>query len=81
LANIQARDQQAHSDKELSHIKAYNCQAKIVELKNELVQESLNQVEHDATTGEIWKLDIQMKRNEMQPHCHMPKDFVSDLEH
>jgi hypothetical protein len=47
------------ADMELYQIKAYQCGAKIVELKNRLVQVSLNQVERDAITGEIQKL----KRN------------------
>jgi hypothetical protein len=38
-------------------------------------------VECDATTGEIPKLDEKMKRNKMQSHCRMPKDFASDLEY
>jgi hypothetical protein len=68
-------------DMELSRIIAYECQAKIVELKNQLIQESLNQVGHDATTGDIQKLDAQMKRYKTQSHCHMPKDFAGDLEY
>ena len=69
------------ADKELSRIKAYRCQAKIVELKNQLVQDALNQVERNAITGEIRKLDAQMKRNETQSHCCMPNNFASELEY
>ena len=56
------------ADKELSRIKAYHCRAKILELKNRLIQESLNQNQRDATAGEIRKLDAQMKRNETKSH-------------
>lgn len=69
------------ADKELSRIKAYHCRAKVVELKNRLVQESLNQVERDAITGEIRKFDTQMKRNETQSQCRMPNNFASQLEY
>jgi hypothetical protein len=69
------------ADKELSRIKAYHCQTKIVELKNRLALESLNQAERDAITGEIRKLDAQMKRNETQSYCRMPNDFASELEY
>ena len=56
------------ADKELSRIKAYHCRAKILELKNRLIQESLNQNQRDAIAGEIRKLDAQMKRNETKSH-------------
>lgn len=69
------------ADKELSRIKAYHCRAKIAELRNRLIQESLNQEERDAISGEIRKLGGQMKRNETQSHCRMPKDFAGDLEY
>jgi hypothetical protein len=69
------------ADKELSRIKAYHCRTKIVELKNRLALESLNQAERDAITGEIRKLDAQMKRNETQSYCRMPNDFASELEY
>ena len=69
------------ADKELSRIKAYHCRDKVVELKNRLVQESLNQEERDAITGEIQKFDTQMKRNEMQSQCRMPNNFASQLEY
>ena len=65
------------ADKELSRIKAYHCRAKVVELKNRLVQESLNQEERDAITGEIRKFDTQIKRNETQSQCRMPNNFAS----
>ncbi len=70
------------ADKELSRIKAYHCRAKITELNIRLSQGSLNQMERDAMTEqEIWKLDTQMKRNETQSHCRMPKYFASKLEY
>ena len=69
------------ADKELSRIKAYLCRAKVVELKNRLVQESLNQEERDAITGEIRKFDTQMKRIETQSQCCMPNNFASHLEY
>ena len=69
------------AEKELSRIKAYHCRAKVVELKNRLVQESLNQEERDAITGEIRKFDTQMKRNETQSQCRMPNNFASQLEY
>jgi hypothetical protein len=69
------------ADKELSRIKSYHCRAKIVQLKNQLAHESMNQDERDATTGEIRKLDAQMKRNETQSHCRMPKEFATELEY
>ena len=69
------------ADKELSRIKAYHCRAKVVELKNRLVQESLNQEERDAITGKIRKFDTQMKRNETQSQCCMPNNFASELEY
>ena len=67
------------ADKELSRIKAYHCRDKVVELKNRLVQESLNQEERDAIaiTGEIRKFDTQIKRNETQSQCRMPNNFTS----
>lgn len=68
------------AEKELSRIKAHHCRAKIVELKNRLIQDSMNQLERDTVTTEIRKLDTQMKRNETQSLRSIPKDFAKLLE-